>query len=127
MIKNNYQFPFEKLEVWRQAIEFAESVYQITSTFPKYETFGISSQMQRAAVSVSSNIAEGSVRFSSKEQIRFYEMAFGSLMEVLNQVILVSKLGYISEKDYVNLRTSIENISRMLNALRKSKNNEQSE
>ena len=127
MLKNNYQFPFEKLEVWKRAIELAESIYQITSTFPKHETFGISSQMQRAAVSVSSNIAEGSVRFSSKEQIRFYEMAFGSLMEVLSQMILVRKIGYVSEKDYNIIRPSTDDISRMLNALRKSKNNEQGE
>ena len=95
-------------------------VYQITSTFPKNETFGLSSQMQRAAISVSSNIAEGSVRFSPKEQSRFYELAFGSLMEILSQIILANKIGYIIDKDYEELRCNIEDISRMLNGLSKA-------
>ena len=105
----------------------ATSIYELTSTFPKTEIYGLSSQIQRAAVSVSSNIAEGSVRFSSKEQSRFYEVAFGSLMEVINQSILAKRLSYISDDNYLELRNSIEEISRMLNALSKSKYDEHSE
>lgn len=119
-LKNDYKFPFEKLDVWQKSLSFARMVYQITSTFPKNETFGLSSQMQRAAISVSSNIAEGSVRFSPKEQSRFYELAFGSLMEILSQIILANKIGYIIDKDYEELRCNIEDISRMLNGLSKA-------
>ena len=71
LYKNSFKFPFEKLEVWKKSIELATIIYKLTSNFPKTETYGLSSQIQRAAVSVSSNIAEGSVRFSPKEQVRF--------------------------------------------------------
>ena len=119
-LKSDYKFPFEKLDVWQKSLCLAQLVYQRTSTFPKNETFGLSSQMQRAAISVSSNIAEGSVRLSPKEQIRFYELAFGSLMEILSQIILANKIGYIIDKDYEELRCNIEDISRMLNGLSKA-------
>lgn len=104
LYKNSFKFPFEKLEVWKKSIELATIIYKLTSNFPKTETYGLSSQIQRAAVSVSSNIAEGSVRFSPKEQVRFYEVAFGSLMEVVSQSVLASQLNYISEKNFLELR-----------------------
>ena len=110
-----------------KSIELATIIYKLTSNFPKTETYGLSSQIQRAAVSVSSNIAEGSVRFSPKEQVRFYEVAFGSLMEVISQTILAKKLNYISDENFIEIRSLTEEISRMLNALSKSKNDEQSE
>ena len=127
LYKNSFKFPFEKLDVWRKSIDLATIIYKSTSTFPRAEIYGLSSQIQRAAVSVSSNIAEGSVRFSSKEQIRFYEVAFGSLMEVVSQIILAQKLNYISNENFVEIRNLVEEISRMLNALSKSKNDERSE
>ena len=127
LYKNSFKFPFEKLEVWKKSIDLATTIYKLTSTFPKTEMYGLSSQIQRAAVSVSSNIAEGSVRFSAKEQVRFYEVAFGSLMEVISQTILAKKLNYISDENFVEIRSLTEEISRMLNALSKSKNDELSE
>ena len=127
MYKNSFKFPFEKLEVWKKSIDLATMIYKLTSTFPKTEMYGLSSQIQRAAVSVSSNIAEGSVRFSAKKQVRFYEVAFGSLMEVISQTILTKKLNYISDENFIEIRSLTEEISRMLNALSKSKNDEQSE
>ncbi len=78
-------FRFEKFEVWQNAIEFAELVYTATRAFPADERFGLTSQMQRASVSVSSNIAEGSGRASDKDFARFVEIAYGSLMEVVSQ------------------------------------------
>ena len=99
LYKNSFKFPFEKLEVWKKSIDLATMIYKLTSSFPKTEMYGLSSQIQRAAVSVSSNIAEGSVRFSAKEQVRFYEVAFGSLMEVISQTILAKKLNYISDEN----------------------------
>lgn len=119
----NYVYSFEKLIVWQKSIELAKQIYSTTSNFPKEEIYGLSSQIRRAVVSISSNIAEGYVKSSSKEQIRFSEIAYGSLMEVLNQVIIAKEIGYVSEVDYSSIRQNIEEISRMLNALRNSQKN----
>ncbi len=119
----NYVYSFEKLIVWQKSIELAKQIYSTTSNFPKEEIYGLSSQIRRAVISISSNIAEGYVKSSSKEQIRFSEIAYGSLMEVLNQVIIAKEIGYVSEVDYLNIRQNIEEISRMLNALRNSQKN----
>ena len=119
----NYVYSFEKLIVWQKSIELAKQIYSITSNFPKEEIYGLTSQIRRAVVSISSNIAEGYVKSSSKEQIRFSEIAYGSLMEVLNQVIIAKEIGYISEANYLSIRQGIEEISRMLNALRNSQIN----
>ena len=115
-----YEYNFEKLEVWKFSIDFAKKVYEITESFPDIEKFGLISQIRRAVVSISSNVAEGSAKQSLKDQARFTEMAFGSLMELLNQMILSFKLKFIKEKDYIDIRNYIENLSRKLNALKKS-------
>ena len=119
-LQNSYKFPFENLEVWHKSMSLAKSVYEFTKTFPKSELYGLSSQLQRAVVSIPSNIAEGSVRFSAKEQIRFYEVSYGSLMETLSQLILAENLNYIKKEQLDTIRSQIGNISRMLNALTKS-------
>lgn len=119
----NYVYSFEKLVVWQKSIELAKIIYSITQNFPKTETYGLSSQIQRAVISVSSNIAEGYVKYSPKEQIKFTEIAYGSLMEVLNQIIIAKEINYISENDYLMIRDKVEEISRMLNALRISQQN----
>lgn len=116
----NYVYSFEKLDVWKYAIELAKQVYKTTLAFPKEELYGLFSQVRRAAVSISSNIAEGYVKSSIKEQIKFSEIAYGSLMEVLNQLIIAYEIGYITDEDYMSLRLRVEEISRMLNALRNS-------
>ena len=115
-----YEYNFEKLEVWKFSIDFAKKVYEITESFPDIEKFGLISQIRRAVVSISSNVAEGYAKQSLKDQARFTEMAFGSLMEILNQMILSFKLKFIKEKDYIDIRNYIENLSRQLNALKKS-------
>ncbi len=97
-----------------------KKVYQLTNDFPAEEKYGLTSQLRRAAVSVSSNIAEGSTRWSKKDQARFYEIAFGSTMEILNQFILANDLDFLRQQDLVEIRKDIETISRMLNALYKS-------
>ena len=117
----NYVYSFEKLDVWKYAIELAKQVYKTTLAFPKEELYGLSSQIRRAVISISSNIAEGYVKSSIKEQIKFSEIAYGSLMEVLNQLIIAYEIGYITDEDYMSLRLRVEEISRMLNALRNSK------
>ncbi len=119
----NYVYSFEKLVVWQKSIELAKIIYSITQSFPKTETYGLSSQIQRAVISVSSNIAEGYVKYSPKEQVKFTEIAYGSLMEVLNQIIIAKEINYISKNDYLMIRDKVEEISRMLNALRVSQQN----
>jgi four helix bundle protein len=115
-----YDFPFEKLEVWKSSKLLAIKIYKITTSFPDQEKFGIISQMRRAAVSVASNIAEGASRFSRKKQACFSQIAYSSLTELLCQAIITNELSYISDDVYSNLRLDIEKISRMLNSLRKS-------
>lgn len=119
--KLNYnEFSFEKLKVWQKSMTFVEQVYEITDKFPKSELYCLTSQIRRAVISIPSNIAEGSTRKSFKDQARYSEIAFGSLLEVLNQIIIANKLGYISETNLNLLRFDIENISRQLNALKNS-------
>ena len=113
-------YSFEKLEVWQKARKLAKAIYVVTKQFPEEEKFGLTSQIRRAAVSICSNIAEGSSRNSYKDKARFSEMAYGSLTEVLNQLILAFDLLYLNEEDYNMLRSELEEISNMLNALRKS-------
>lgn len=109
------EFSFEKLIVWEKSRQLAVEVYKITSAFPVEERFGLTSQIRRCSISVPSNIAEGSGRNSKKDNARFTEIAFSSLMELLNQLI---------DKDtYFKLRLKIEEIGRMLNALRKTQLN----
>lgn len=119
-LQNSYKFPFENLEVWQKSMSLAKVVYELTVDFPKSELYGLSSQLQRAVVSISSNIAEGYVRFSAREQSRFYEVAYGSLMETLSQLILAEKLDYVNKEQLEEIRLEIGSISRMLNALAKS-------
>ncbi len=115
-----YLFAFEKLDVWKLAKDFAVELYKVTNSFPKEEKFGLVSQMNRAAVSVASNIAEGSARISKKDKAHFYQIAFSSLMEVTSQLLIVRDLGFIEVKEHDRLRLIIYEISNKLNALYKS-------
>jgi len=116
-------YSFEKLHVWQQARVLTKHVYLITKTFPDEEKFGLTSQLRRASVSICSNIAEGSSRNSFKDKARFTEIAYGSLMEVLNQLILSLDLDFLPQIEYKKLRNQIEEISNMLNSLRNSQLN----
>jgi four helix bundle protein len=116
-------YSFEKLQVWQQARLLTKEVYITTKTFPEEERFGLISQLRRASVSICSNLAEGSSRNSFKDKARFTEIAYGSLMEVLNQLIIASDLGFLLNQEYEKLRIQIEEISNMLNGLRKSQLN----
>jgi four helix bundle protein len=93
-------FNFEKLEVWNEAISFADMVYSLTRGFPDEERFGLTNQMRRAAVSISSNIAEGSSRVSRADFARFIEIATGSVFEVVSQSTIGKRQGFISEAGY---------------------------
>ena len=113
-----YVYSFEKLEVWVEAKDFTKQIYTLTSKFPNTERFGLTSQLRRAAISIASNIAEGSARNSFKDKAHFTTIAFGSAVEVLNQLILSCELDFISEPDYQEIRKKVESITNKLNALR---------
>lgn len=118
---NMKKFSFEKLDVWKKSKDFTLKLYRSTDSFPDTEKFGLVSQLRRAAVSVSSNIAEGSSRRSSKDQARFYVIAFSSAIEVLNQMIISHELNYLSDDMYSELREELETITAMLNRLHESR------
>lgn len=120
-----HKFSFEKLEVWQDARRLANMIYEQTKNFPDHEKFGLTNQMRRAAISVSSNIAEGSSRTSTKDQAHFYQIAFSSLMELLNQVIISNDLLFLSEESEQIFRSQIEKTANKINALRKSAINKQ--
>lgn len=114
----HYEFSFEKLIVWQNSISFAKIIYNLTNSFPKEEIYGLTSQLRRSAVSISSNLAEGSAKKSLKDQARYTEIAFGSLLEILNQIIIAYELGYLTETDYRSVRTEAESLTRQINALK---------
>jgi four helix bundle protein len=113
-----YTFAFEKLTVWQNTRKLVKSIYQITRNFPEDERFGLVSQVRRAIISVSSNMAEGSSRITSRDQAHFYNTSYSSLMEVLSQIILSCDLDFINLEQYDGLRKEIEDVSIQVNALR---------
>ncbi len=115
-------FNFEKLEVWRKAIEFADQIYILTRSFPDSERFGLANQMRRAAVSISSNIAEGSSRSSKSDFARFIQIAAGSVFEVVSQATISKRQGFLSEEAFARLYAAAEEQSKMLSGLKKSLN-----
>jgi len=118
-----YTFSFEKLEVWIKSRLLTKKIYVLTKDFPDSEKFGLIPQLRRASISVCSNIAEGASRWSKKDQIHFYNIAFSSLMETLNQLILSTDLDYIKSDVLVEIRSDIHVISLMLNNLEKAARN----
>jgi four helix bundle protein len=113
-------FNFEKLDVWQKAIDFADLIYSETRTFPSDERFGLTNQLRRAAVSISSNIAEGSSRSSKSDFARFAEIATGSVFEVVSQAFIAHRQSFLSEDQFRKIYTDAEELSRMLSGLRKS-------
>ena len=115
-----YLYSFEKLEVWKLSREYVSDIYGHTKNFPSKERYGLCSQLERSAVSVMSNIAEGTSRTSNKEKIRFIEIAFGSLMESYNQLYVSLDQKYILDNQFKKLKEKIDSIGRMLTALKNS-------
>ena len=113
-------FGFEKLEVWQRSIEFADVVYSTTRRFPIDERFGLTNQMRRAAVSISSNIAEGSSRNSRKDFARFVEIAAGSVYEVVSQSYIGRNQGFLTSEEFELIYAAADEQSRMLSGLRRS-------
>ena len=113
-------YAFENLNAWKEARKLVVSVYQLLDSFPKFEKYALCDQIRRSIVSVPSNLAEGSGRTSTKDQLHFYEISYGSLMEAYNQLILATDLNYIDDNDLNRLRPQIDTVARMLNGLRAS-------
>ncbi len=111
---------FRELKVWQKAVALATKVYKVTEHIPTTEKFGLISQMQRAAVSIASNIAEGAGRNSSKEFVNFLSMAYGSAYELETQVEISKNLNYIKEEEYQDLIDSLVEIQKMIYSLKSS-------
>jgi four helix bundle protein len=113
-------FNFEKLEVWQKSLAFADLIYAQTKTFPHDERFGLTNQMRRAAVSISSNLAEGSSRSSRQDFRRFVEIATGSTFEVVSQAQIAKRQAWLSEENHRHIYDDALVIVRMLSGLRAS-------
>lgn len=114
------KFTFFDLRVYKEAKLLVREVYTLMDKFPKYETYALSDQLRRAVVSVPSNIAEGSGRFSIKEKIHFVEIAYGSLTETLCQLDIAHDLNYINDKEFEEEKERIDVIGKQLSGLRSS-------
>ncbi len=113
-------FNFEKLTVWQKAVDFADLIYSVTRAFPSEERFGLSSQMRRAAVSISSNIAEGASRMSKSDYARFLELATGSVFESVSQATVARRQDFLDATSFAKIYALAEELSKMLSALRQS-------
>jgi four helix bundle protein len=116
----DYQFCFEKLEVWQLAKNLTTSIYRDTAKFPQEEKYLMISQLRRAAVSVASNLAEGSTRVTAKDKAHFTTIAFSSLMEVLNQLIISAELRYLTNDHLLTYRKQVQILSIKLSNLKAS-------
>ena len=108
---------FRNVEAWKRAVELSKVIYEATKGFPNDEKYGLISQIQRAVVSISSNIAEGCGRRTSRDFVGFMYNAIGSLKEVESELFVAEKLGYIVIKDVENLVDELEEIGRMISGM----------
>lgn len=106
---------FRKFVVWHEAIALVDQIYTLCDNFPKYEMFALSDQLRRAAVSIPSNIAEGSYRTSDVEFAHFLEIAMGSTFEVETQLQIAYRRGFVTEENYKSVLLSINTIEKRLN------------
>ena len=113
-------FSFEKLDAYIYARELVKEIYRLQKKFPPEELFALGSQVRRAAVSITANIAEGCGRNSTKEKSHFIEIAFGSLTESFSELQIAQELGYITEDELNDLRPKFSHVARILSGLRKS-------
>ena len=105
---------FRKLDIWVKSLDLVTDIYRVTNTFPNQERFGLISQMQRSAVSIPSNIAEGSAKSSNKDFARFLEMSIGSSYELETELTIASKLNYMELDVFVSLQNKIVEIQKMI-------------
>ncbi len=111
---------FTDLNAWKEGHKLVLEIYKITQKFPKEELFGLISQLRRAIVSFTSNIAEGFSRTSYKEKLQFYYTALGSLTEIQNQLLIAKDIDYITKIEFNLLAEQTVKISKITNGLIKS-------
>jgi len=104
---------YKDLDIWKKAMRLTSLMYDITAKFPKEETYGLASQMRRAAVSIPSNVAEGSMRGSTSEFIQFITIARGSLAELETQLLIAYERGYVAKECYSQAMRLMEDITYM--------------
>jgi len=114
---NNKIQSFTDLLVWQESHKLVLMIYQATKNFPKEELFGLTSQLRRAAVSITSNIAEGFSRQGYKEKLQFYYMALGSLTESQNQLLIAKDLNYLEQIEFNKIAKQTISVHKLLNGL----------
>jgi four helix bundle protein len=120
-VKDSFK-SYRDLEVWQKSMGLAKEVYQVTSSFPADEKFGLTNQMRRAAVSIPSNLAEGHARSGTQEFKHFISIAIGSVAELETQILLSAELGYLNKNRKSDLLEQLDIIGKMLRGLYKSLN-----
>jgi four helix bundle protein len=108
---------FREYDIWKSAIEIAKEIYLLTEQFPNAEKYGLVSQIQRAAVSIASNIAEGASRESEKEFSHYLQIALGSAFEVETQLIIAQEIVYIKAEDSIKLLEKLQTLQKQISAL----------
>jgi len=111
-------FGFEKLTAWQKAVEYADHIYKVTRSFPADERFGLTSQLRRSAVSVSSNIAEGSSRSSRTDFARFVEIAYGSVLESISELTIAKRQEFVNDAMFNAAYKKAEELAKMLSSFR---------
>jgi four helix bundle protein len=111
---------FRKLTVWNAAMSLTVELYKLTEGFPKQEVYGLASQLRRAAVSIPSNIAEGSGRGSDKDFCRFLDIAISSCFELETQIEISYRMDYLSEEAYTKLTDSCSQVQKMIYSFRRN-------
>jgi four helix bundle protein len=119
-VENNKIKSFTDLNTWKEGHNLVLMIYEATKNFPREEQFGLTNQLRRAAVSITSNIAEGFSRRSPKEKSQFYSVALGSLTELQNQMLIAKDIQYTSSEDFQKVANKTIIVSKLLNGLRKS-------
>ena len=113
---------FTVLYAWQEGHKLVLMIYKTTENFPNKETFGLTNQMRRASVSVTSNIAEGFSRNTSKDKVQFYSMAHGSLTELQNQLIIARDIKYISKEEFSKIANQTVTVHKLITGLKRIKN-----
>lgn len=115
----NAELSYKDLIVWQKSIRLVTEIYRVTEKFPRAETYGLASQMQRAAISIPSNIAEGTGRSTKKDFLQFLHVALGSATELETQLIIACNLEYITEQELARTATDLSEVCKMLHGLMK--------
>lgn len=119
-MENTEKFGYRKLVAYQKAKEVVKHTYKLLKKFPKEEQYAMCDQLRRAAVSITSNIAEGMNRYSGKDKSHFLGMAYGLLMEVSSQMKIAEELGYISETDRQNMDVLVDEVARLISGMQKA-------